>query len=83
MQVLASINRSTVDYWSLDTEGSELRILEATDFELVTCTPLSRAPCASSTSHQRAAPQRVGALLPSIALSLGVGARCEVSERGA
>ena len=31
-EILRAVNRSSVDYWSLDTEGSEGAILEATDF---------------------------------------------------
>jgi hypothetical protein len=32
-QVMKAIGRSVVDYWSLDTEGSEVNILNATDFD--------------------------------------------------
>jgi len=31
--VMQALNRTTVDYWSLDTEGSEASILAATDFK--------------------------------------------------
>jgi len=36
VSVLNSINRDTIDYWSLDTEGSEIGILEHTDFTRIT-----------------------------------------------
>eukprot|EP00966_Prymnesium_polylepis_P224393 5190504-Prymnesium_polylepis.2 len=33
--VMMALGRKTVDYWSLDTEGSEPAILNATDFDAV------------------------------------------------
>lgn len=30
--IMQALNRTTIDYWSLDTEGSEAAILQATDF---------------------------------------------------
>ena len=34
-EILQGIGEKTVDYWSLDTEGSEPAILEATDFDAI------------------------------------------------
>ena len=33
--MLAALGRSDVDFWSLDIEGAEGAVLEATDFEAV------------------------------------------------
>merc|ERR1712137_1380241 len=32
---MQALNRTTIDYWSLDTEGSEASILSATDFKSI------------------------------------------------
>merc|ERR1712232_66813 len=35
VDILRSMNRTTVDYWSLDVEGAEAAILEHTDFDSI------------------------------------------------
>ena len=50
-QVLKAIGRSVVDYWSLDTEGSEVKILNATDFDAIEVGLIT-------VEHQRKRPKR-------------------------